>query len=252
MIRQVNDKDAEFVQDLILHMDDDIIVLDKPSGLAVQGGSSTSRHLDGMLEALRFGLNERPKLVHRLDKDTSGVMVLARTSAAARELGRQFSGRDVRKVYWAITVGLPERDSGRIDLPLAKNADAGRERVGVDEEDGKRAITDFQVMDRAGKRLTWVALWPRTGRTHQLRAHCAAIGCPILGDGKYGGREAFVDGLPAAAKKLQLFAREITVPKIDGKRDTRVTAQLPPHMMELWNMLEFDTSPTMEPFVDID
>ena len=248
----MNEKDIAFVRDLILHMDDDMIILDKPSGLAVQGGSSMTRHLDGMLDALRFEAVERPKLVHRLDKDTSGVMVLARSTAAARELGRHFVGRDVRKIYWAITIGLPERDAGRIDLPLAKNASQGHERVGVNEEDGKRAITDFQKLDRAGKRLTWLALWPRTGRTHQLRAHCAAIGCPILGDGKYGGRDAFVDGLPAAVKKLQLFAREITVPKLSGKGDIRVTAQLPPHMAELWKMLEFENEPTEEPFTDIE
>jgi 23S rRNA pseudouridine955/2504/2580 synthase len=248
----IKEKDITFVRDLILHMDDDMIILDKPTGLAVQGGSSTKRHLDGMLDALRFEATERPKLVHRLDKDTSGVMVLARSTAAARELGRQFVGRDVRKIYWAITVGLPERDTGRIDLSLAKNANHGHEKVSVDEEDGKRAITDFQILERAGKRLTWLALWPRTGRTHQLRAHCAAIGCPILGDGKYGGRDAFVDGLPAAAKKLQLFAREIVVPKLSGKGEIRVTAQLPPHMLELWKMFEFENEPAEEPFVDID
>jgi len=248
----INEKDITFVRDLILHMDDDIIILDKPTGLAVQGGSSTTRHLDGMLDALRFEAAERPKLVHRLDKDTSGVMVLARSTAAARELGRHFVGRDVRKIYWAVTVGLPERDAGRIDLPLAKNGSHGHERICVDEEDGKRAISDFQILERAGKRLTWLALWPRTGRTHQLRAHCAAIGCPILGDGKYGGRDAFVDGLPAAAKKLQLFAREIAVPKLSGKGEIRVTAQLPPHMAELWKMLEFENEPAKEPFADID
>ena len=131
-------------------MDRDIIVIDKPAGLAVQGGSATQRHLDGMLDALRFDGDERPGLIHRLDKDTSGVMVLARTAASARRLGKAFAGRDVRKVYWAITVGRPEQDQGRINLPLAKNMGKGRERVGVDEDAGKNAITDFQVLERAG------------------------------------------------------------------------------------------------------
>ena len=213
-------------------MDRDIIVIDKPAGLAVHGGSATHWHLDGMLDALRFGGDERPRLIHRLDKDTSGVMVLARTAASARRLGKAFAGRDVRKVYWAITVGRPEQDQGRINLPLAKNMGKGRERVGVNEDAGKNAITDFQVLERAGNRLNWVALWPRTGRTHQLRAHCVAIGCPILGDGKYGGRGAFIEGLPANAKKLQLHAREIEIPQ-DGGRDWRIVAPLPPHMRDV-------------------
>lgn len=248
----LDERDVAFMRNLILYQDDDMIVIDKPAGLAVQGGSATVRHLDGMLDALKFDNIERPKLVHRLDKDTSGVMVLARTSAAAREFGKIFSSRDIRKIYWAITVGKPERDSGRIDLPLAKNADAGRERMGVDEEEGKRAVTDFQIVERAGNRLMWMALWPRTGRTHQLRAHCVAVGCPILGDGKYGGRDAFVDGLPAAAKKLQLFAREIEVPKISGKGVIRVSAPLPPHMAELWKMLEFEAEPVVDPFLGVE
>ncbi len=245
-------EDIDFVRQTILHMDDDLIVIDKPAGLAVQGGSATTRHLDGMLDGLRFDMAERPRLVHRLDKDTSGVMVLARTAAAARQLGSVFAGREVRKIYWALTVGAPDRDNGRIDLPLAKIMGGSGERVGVDDEDGKRAVTDFQVIERAGKRLTWLALWPRTGRTHQLRAHCAAVGCPILGDGKYGGRAAFVDGLPSVARKLQLFAREIILPKISGKGEIKVAAQLPAHMVELWEMLEFQTEPDVEPFLKLD
>lgn len=237
---QISDVDRDYVQDMVLHVDADMIVIDKPAGLAVQGGSRTDRHLDGMLDALRFDGAERPKLVHRLDRDTAGVMVLARSAAAARRLGRAFAGREVRKIYWAITVGAPERDEGRIDLPLAKGANRGRERVGIDEDEGKRAITEFQIVERAGKRLTWLAMWPRTGRTHQLRAHAAAIGCPILGDGKYGGRAAFVDGLPASARKLQLLAREIEFPKLTGTGVHRFVATLPPHMAETWKMLEFE------------
>ncbi|MEC7657616.1 MAG: RluA family pseudouridine synthase [Pseudomonadota bacterium] len=245
--REIAEDDTAFVQSLVLHMDRDIIVIDKPAGLAVQGGSATHWHLDGMLDALRFGGDERPRLIHRLDKDTSGVMVLARTAASARRLGKAFAGRDVRKVYWAITVGRPEQDQSRINITLAKKMGKGRERVGVNEDAGKNAITDFQVLERAGNRLNWVALWPRTGRTHQLRAHCVAIGCPILGDGKYGGRDAFIEGLPASAKKLQLHAREIEIPQ-DGGRDLRIVAPLPSHMWDVWEMLGFEDELPIEPF----
>ena len=245
--RKISESEAEFVQSLVLHMDREIIVLNKPAGLAVQGGSAISRHLDGMLDALRFDLDERPRLIHRLDKDTSGVMVLARNAGSARKLGKAFVSRDIRKVYWAIMVGRPDREQGRINLPLAKNIGKGRERVGVDEDAGKKAVTDFQVLDRAGNRLNWVALWPRTGRTHQLRAHCVAIGCPILGDGKYGGSAAFIEGLPASAKKLQLHAREIIIPQ-EGALEQRFVAPLPPHMIDVWKMLGFDGELAIQPF----
>ena len=247
--RRLKTSDADYMRKLVLYMDDEIIVIDKPAGLAVQGGSRTNRHLDGMLDTLRFDASERPKLVHRLDKDTSGVMILARTTLAARWLAKNFNGRNIRKVYWAITVGKPEKDSGRIDLPLSKLASGGRERVGVDQGNGKMAITDYQVIEYVGARVTWIALWPRTGRTHQLRAHCVAIGCPILGDGKYGGRDAFIDGLPSAAKRLQLFAREITIPKISfGSPRVHVVAPLPKHMAEVWQNFEFQKEPDREPF----
>lgn len=248
----VDEADIQFLRDRILYIDDDVIAIDKPAGLAVQGGSRTERHLDGMLDALRFDSEERPKLVHRLDKDTSGVMVLARHRKAARSLGHAFAGRDVQKIYWALVVGIPDRDEGRIDLSLGKRGGAGRERVGVDEDAGKRSITDFKTIERAGNRLAWLALWPRTGRTHQLRAHCAAIGSPILGDGKYGGRDAFVDGLPPDAKRLQLMAREVVLPKLSGRGTIRVVADLPPHMDALWRMFELDVKAAEDPFAVID
>jgi len=233
--RPVDEADAQLLRERMIHIDDNLIAIDKPAGLAVQGGSNTSRHLDGMLDALRFDAEERPKLVHRLDKDTSGVMVLARNSRAARELSRAFSSRDVRKVYWALVVGVPNLDKGRIDLPLIKGGGSGRERVSVDNN-GKRAVTDFQIVNRAGSRLSWLAMWPRTGRTHQLRAHCAAIGTPILGDGKYGGKAAFIEGLPPVGRQLQLLAHEVVLPDLFGQGVVRIVAALPPHMNELWQM----------------
>ena len=182
--RQVSPGDQAMLRDAVLHRDDAVIVLNKPPGLAVQGGSGTERHLDGLLDALRFGSNDRPRLVHRLDKETSGVLVLARTAAAAAFLARAFRDKTTRKIYWAIVVGLPKLRQGRIDLPLAKLPGREGERVRADAEDGKRAITYYHVVDDVGGKASWLALLPVTGRTHQLRAHCAAIGTPILGDAK--------------------------------------------------------------------
>lgn len=210
----------------ILYQDRTIIVLDKPAGLAVQGGTGKETHLDAMLDGLKFGQPERPRLVHRLDQDTSGVLVLARTAAAARDLGRLFKTREVEKVYWAILVGVPKPPSGRIDKPLAKLPGGKGERVQVDEDEGRRAVTDYRVLDAAGRRACLVELRPRTGRTHQLRAHMAALGTPILGDGKYGGQAAFLPGAELP-KRLHLHARSIAIPG-----QPKVEAPPPRHLRE--------------------
>ena len=191
----------------MIHRDDWVIALNKPSGLAVQGGSGTERHVDGMLDALRFGFEERPRLVHRLDKDTSGLLLIARTGQAAKRLSESFRDRETEKLYWAVVVGVPPRPEGAIDLPLAKRPGArDRETMQVDHEEGQKALTHFSVLDRAGNRAALLALWPRTGRTHQLRVHCAEIGCPILGDRKYGGEEALLSAV-ADSRRLHLHAR---------------------------------------------
>lgn len=220
----------------VLHKDDQVILLDKPAGMAVQGGTGVRRHLDAMLDALRFG-GERPRLVHRLDKDTSGVMALARTARAAALLAKAFQSRDVGKLYWAVVVGVPKPPEGRIDLALAKRPGRGGERVGPDVDGGLRAITDFRVIERAGRRAAWVALEPRTGRTHQLRAHCVALGTPILGDGKYGGSEAFLEG-NELSRQLHLHARAIRIPLPDGRVLT-AEAPLPEHMRATWRFFGF-------------
>lgn len=241
--------DTRLLQDRVLYRDDEIIVLDKPEGLAVQGGTGTSRHLDGLLDALRFDAKERPRLVHRLDKDTSGVLVLARSGRVAARIGELFRGKTVRKVYWAITVGAPKPRQGKIDQPLAKQASPAGERVAADDEEGERALTYYRTVARAGDRFAWLALEPVTGRTHQLRVHCLSLGTPILGDGKYGGAAAHPASLPQA-KKLHLHARAIALPRQGGKLLT-VTAPLPPHMRATWEFFGFEDSDAGDPFAEL-
>jgi len=246
--RHVSSGDDAMLRDAVLHRDDAVIVLNKPPGLAVQGGSGTERHLDGMLDALRFGSEVRPRLVHRLDKETSGVLVLARTVAAAAFLTRAFRDKTTRKTYWAIVVGLPKLRQGRIDLPLAKLPGHEGERVRADAEEGKRAITYYHVVESVGSQASWLALLPVTGRTHQLRAHCAAIGTPILGDAKYGIAAAHLTGVPDA-KRLHLHARSLWIPHPLG--DTlRVTAPLPRHMRRSWEFFGFPDD-IADPFADL-
>ncbi|MFQ5953743.1 MAG: RluA family pseudouridine synthase [Kiloniellales bacterium] len=228
----------------VLHMDDDVIAFDKPPGLAVQGGSGVVRHLDAMLEALSFDRPERPRLVHRLDKDTSGVLLLARSAAAAAWLGAAFRKGTARKVYWAIVVGVPRPRRGRIDLSLSKRPGKRGEKVTpggpgfAEASAGKRAVTLYATVDVAGRRAAWLGLMPLTGRGHQLRVHCAALGTPILGDGKYGGAGAFLAG-EGIARRLHLHARSIALPHPRGGL-LRVTAPLPPHMQRSWQRLGFE------------
>ncbi len=212
---KVNAREAADLQARIIHQDASVLVLDKPAGLAVQGGSGTLRHLDGMLDALRFEAKERPRLVHRLDRDTSGVLVLARHARAAAAMAKAFRDRDSEKLYWAVTVGVPPHDRGQINLPLAKLPGRDGERVRVDRDGGKIALTDFAVIETIGDQAAWLALWPRTGRTHQLRAHCAAVGTPILGDRKYGGGDGVLPGMDLDPG-LHLHARSIALPHPDG------------------------------------
>jgi 23S rRNA pseudouridine955/2504/2580 synthase len=206
----VDPADTALLRSLILHEDSSVIVLNKPEGLAVQGGTGTRRHIDGMLAGLAEG-GERPRLVHRLDRDTSGILVVARTATAAARLTRAFRDHRVGKLYWALVVGRPAMAAGIIDQALAKQGGAGREKVGPDA-DGRWARTGYRTVARAGKIASWLALKPLTGRTHQLRAHCALIETPIMGDGKYGDPSR----LPGAPEGLMLHAREIRLPHPDG------------------------------------
>jgi 23S rRNA pseudouridine955/2504/2580 synthase len=246
--RQASPGDEAMLRDTVLHRDDAVIVLNKPPGLAVQGGSRTERHLDGLLDALRFGSEVRPRLVHRLDKDTSGVLVIARTTAAAAFLTRAFREKTTRKVYWAIVVGLPKLRQGRIDLALAKLPGREGERVRADPEEGKHAVTYYRVVDSVGAEASWLALLPVTGRTHQLRAHCAALGTPILGDAKYGAAAAHLAGVPGT-KRLHLHARSISIPHPLGG-SLQVTAPLPRHMRQSWEFFGFPED-VADPFADL-
>ncbi|GAB6051373.1 RluA family pseudouridine synthase [Magnetospira thiophila] len=248
----VDSHQAEDLRQRILHKDEHLLILNKPAGLAVQGGSGTLHHLDGMLDALTFEAKERPRLVHRLDKDTAGVLVLARSQPMARELTALFKSRAARKLYWAVVVGIPNPEEGRIVAPLIKLPGQAGERVVVDEQNGKKAETEFRTVDRAGNKAAWVSLEPLTGRTHQLRAHCLYMGTPILGDGKYGGPEAFLSGVPQA-KKLHLLARAISFPHPAGGT-LHVTAPLPPHMRQTWDYLGFQAnlSDSAGDFMDLD
>ena len=247
--RRVSPSDQAMLQAMILHRDDQIIVLNKPPGLAVQGGTRSERHLDGLLDALCFGYSERPRLVHRLDKDTSGVLAIARTATAAAFLTRAFRDKATRKIYWALVLGRPKPAEGRIGLALAKQAGQHGERVRPDPDEGKHALTYYRVLDSAGERASWLALLPVTGRTHQLRAHCAAIGTPILGDPKYGGGETQLTGLPNG-QRLHLHARELALPHPQGGV-LRVTAPLPPHMRQSWEFFGFPGE-AKDPFSGLD
>lgn len=219
-----------------LYEDRFVLVLDKPPGLPVQGGTKSERNLDAILVAAAESLGGRPLLVHRLDRDTSGVLLLAKSPDVARKLAEAFRGKEAKKLYWALVAGKPERPRGIVDMPLAKRTGAAGERVvaldfeedlDLDEAGARRAISAYATIDNAGNRVTWLALQPRTGRTHQLRVHMAALGTPILGDGKYGGSGAFLR-MEGLAKQLHLHARRLRLPHPErGMID--VKAPPPPH-----------------------
>lgn len=250
--RGVSDRDAEFVRSLVIHKDKSVLVLNKPAGLAVQGGTKTERHLDGMLDALTFDAKERPRLVHRLDRDTSGVLVLARTVKAAAALARAFKQKDARKIYWALVVGVPVPRQGTIDLALTKQGGPRAERVFAAEkgdEDARHAVTHFSTVANASYALAWVAFMPLTGRTHQIRAHASAIGTPIVGDGKYGGVNAHPGG--EIPRRLHLHARSIDIAHPDGGR-LFIEAELPPHMKTSWKLLGFDERDAEDAFAGLE
>ncbi len=240
-------KDMGSLADRILYMDKHVIVIDKPPGLATQGGSGLSKHVDGMLDSLQYEKPTRPKLVHRLDRDTSGVLLIARTALAASGLSASLALRDTSKVYWALTRGVPKQKHGVVKGALAKEGVRGKdERMAISEDDdAKFALTEYAVMATAGTEFAWVAARPITGRTHQIRVHLASLGTPIVGDFKYGGTD--VRGRGDIADKLHLHARSIDIGRPDGGR-LQATAPLPPHMVKSWKLLGFDPDDRRDPF----
>jgi 23S rRNA pseudouridine955/2504/2580 synthase len=234
-------KNRAFIRSITLHEDADVLVLNKPMGLAVQGGSGTVRHLDGLLEALRGKDGQRPRLVHRLDKDTAGCLLVAKTRFAAAALSKTFRSRAARKIYWALVAGVPKPRQGRISTFLAKEEreDESLMRIAKHGDEGaSHAVTYYAVVETAARQLAWLSLKPVTGRTHQLRAHMNHIGHPIIGDPKYFHKEnwEFPGGIQ---NRLHLLARRIAVPHPRGGV-IDVTAPLPAHMQQSWNLIGFD------------
>ncbi|MEM6413546.1 MAG: RluA family pseudouridine synthase [Pseudomonadota bacterium] len=228
---------AKHIRDITLYEDDALLVLNKPFGIPVQGGLKTKRHIDEMLEALS-GDREKPRLVHRLDRDTGGVLVLAKSRSAAASLGRDFQKRLIEKTYWALTLSRPKPSEGTIDLPIEKRVRSGDDReVMMPSSGGKRAITHFKTLEASTTGPAFVALQPVTGRTHQLRVHCAAMGTPIVGDLKYGGRGASIDGI---STRLHLFCRQLSLRHPVTGNLIELRAELTDHMEETWKFFAFD------------
>ncbi len=252
----LNEGDKKFIQGLVIYEDSSLFALNKPSGLATQGGSGITRHLDGLLEGLQGTKRQRPRLVHRLDRDTSGVILVARTVPAAAAISEKLRRRDAKKIYWALTRGVPVPRQGTIRLHLAKAAGYGpggrdERMTGVEEdtEGAKEAITHYAVMGTAGNEYAWVALKPVTGRTHQLRVHLQAIGTPIVGDFKYGAADA--KGRGELEDKLHLHARSLDITHPKGGRLT-ISAPLPRHMLHSWNLFGFDPTSEINAFAALE
>jgi 23S rRNA pseudouridine955/2504/2580 synthase len=249
-VSEADEKTAAFLKSITLYEDADVLVFNKPMGLAVQGGSGTTRHLDGMLDVMRDASGQRPRLVHRLDKDTSGCLLVAKTRFAASALAKVFRSREARKIYWALVAGVPKPHQGRISTFLAKEEREDEQVMRIakhGEEGASHAVTYYAVVETSAQQLAWVSLKPVTGRTHQLRAHMAHIGHAIVGDPKYFNKENWQ--LPGGIQnRLHLLARRIAVPHPRGGV-IDVTAPLPPHMVQSWNLLGLDLA-RYDPIID--
>jgi 23S rRNA pseudouridine955/2504/2580 synthase len=237
--------DRDFIERLILFEDEHVLVLDKPFGIAVQGGTGTKRHIDGLLAGMTDRFGDRPRLVHRLDRDTTGVLLVAKHRQAAAKLGRIFQTRSAAKTYWALVKGVPRPAQGKVEAALVKAAGPDGDRVRKaepgEQELAMHATTHYAVIDRVAHKVAWVSLKPVTGRQHQLRAHMALIGHPIVGDGKYQGDQVLADS--GIEPKLHLHARRLVLPHpVAGQATIDVTAPLPPHMRKTWELLGLDAN----------
>ncbi len=252
--KALSPKEVAFIRSLIVYEDEHMIAINKPAGLAVQGGTKIVRHIDGLLEGLAED-GVRPHLVHRLDKDTSGVLLLARNPKIARALGDIFKGRDIRKYYWAVTVPVPEIEQGKVKTSLAKtqDEDGTGERVrSVAPEEGKMALTYYTVMESVGKKLAWVAFWPRTGRTHQIRVHAVEMGCALLGDFKYDPHQDFFDDKPELPKVLHLHARRLMFRHPVTGKQVDISAPLGAEMKKTFTYFGFNANDKSDPFAEVE
>ena len=234
--------DRDLIESMILFEDDDVLVPDKPFGIAVQGGTGTRRHIDGILAGMADRFGDRPRLVHRLDRDTTGVLLVAKHRAAAAKLGRIFQTRSAAKTYWALVKGVPKPPQGKVEAALVKGSGPDGDRVRKarpgEQKEAMHATTHYSVVDRVAHKAAWVSLKPVTGRQHQLRAHMEIIGHPIVGDNKYeGGMDLPAENIEP---KLHLHARRLVIPHPAGKAKIDVSAPLPPHMLATWDLLGLD------------
>jgi 23S rRNA pseudouridine955/2504/2580 synthase len=246
---KANDKD--FLESITLYDDGDILILNKPYGLSVQGGPNISRHIDGMLDTLRNLKGVRPRLIHRLDRDTSGILICGRSLKITQDLSELFASRDIRKIYWAITSPSPAREKGEVDAALIKGDGPRKEAMVIDDKNGKPSKTLYRVLGRFDKKVGFVAFWPRTGRMHQIRVHAAdGLGCPILGDEKYGGMLPVIDEHNLSGR-LHLHARRIVFPHPKTGEMLDITAPLPDELLKTWKKFGFDPDVTDDPFAEV-
>jgi 23S rRNA pseudouridine955/2504/2580 synthase len=251
-VSKVKTSDADMMRSLVIYEDESIIALNKPFGLAVQGGTSTTRHIDALSRALVPDTAEKPRLVHRLDRDTTGVLVLAKTVGVANKLGRLFRERDLEKIYWAVTIGAPHPADGDIRGWMIKSTGPGDDKekmraAAQNEKGAVHAATQYSIVSNAGQKAAWVALKPETGRTHQLRFHMASIGTAIVGDKKYTCDREAPFGL---AEGLHLHARALRLPQASGP-PIDLQADLPPHMLKTFEVLGFDQDEVDDPFFNL-
>lgn len=246
---KLGDKAIAFMKSLVIYDDGDVIAINKPYGLATQGGTNTHHHVDGMLDALKNKQGIKPRLVHRLDRETSGVLLLARSAKVAKTLGENFKGRDIKKIYWAVVAPVPEQMEGTIRAPIGKGEGKNKERMIIDEENGKKSYTDYVVLEQTGTDAAFVAFWPRTGRTHQIRVHAEVMGCPIVGDEKYGDEHENIKGL-ALSDRLHLHARRVILPHPTKKGRLDITAPLPDDLHKSWKTLGYSANLKKDPFED--
>lgn len=246
---RLREEDAELMIKSVLYDDGDIVAISKPPGIASQGGLNIERHIDGMAEALVTKDGVKPRLVHRLDRDTSGVLLLARSAEMARRLGKMFQSRDMKKIYWAVTSPAPTEMEGEIKAPIRKGTEGPeKDKMIVDPVEGQKAFTNFEVMEVAGKQAAFVAFLPKTGRTHQIRIHAAYAGFPLLGDDKYGVKAA-IEG-PGITQRLHLHARSLEFRHPSTNKTMKLVAPLPPDLVKSWDALGFQKKPDHEPFAD--